>query len=279
MRESSIFSVLPRLFLSGDKTILSRDCSHHVMNKLSRAPLQEVIFEVRWDLQVNAQTRQEFDPKVELALGKLQGFARNKFPFYRRKMPQEIPVHALPYQAVHQFWRDQRVWPVIQLGPGIFTVNDTDKNYEWTSSYFPQIEECLFWLYEAYDNDLRVRFCNLNYIDVIKLKDHGNPDDLRDFIAGNLKVRVSNEFQSPGSRGGINIMQTFNLEDGSMLSLVIADGLDQKTQDPILMWQTGITANQPFDKDRVLVWCQTAHSIVSDLFKEMTKGRLYDSFT
>ncbi len=54
------------------------------MSKLSNAPLQEVIFEVRWPLQPDESGRQLMDREYEMALGKFQAALKTDFP-YRTK--------------------------------------------------------------------------------------------------------------------------------------------------------------------------------------------------
>ena len=107
------------------------------MAKLPNAPLQEAVFELRWTLDVSTDDQQEIDAGYELAHGKFQAAAEADFPVYRRLFPASIPPALLNYKVVHQFWREDQQFPVLQLGPGVFTVNDTDQNYDfyWISRH------------------------------------------------------------------------------------------------------------------------------------------------
>jgi hypothetical protein len=74
------------------------------MPKLPKAPLQEAIFEIRWDLDVDPTSGQLFDPGFQLAQGKLRDIAKGKFPVFNRKLPHGFPEQMLPYQVVNQYW-------------------------------------------------------------------------------------------------------------------------------------------------------------------------------
>ncbi|MCB9287418.1 MAG: hypothetical protein H6560_08885 [Lewinellaceae bacterium] len=49
------------------------------MPKIPKAPLQEAVFELRWDLDVAPDTQQEMDMGFELAQGKLQALPQKNF--------------------------------------------------------------------------------------------------------------------------------------------------------------------------------------------------------
>jgi uncharacterized protein (TIGR04255 family) len=248
------------------------------MKKLPKAPLKEVIFELRWDLEVDDKTQQEYDKGYELAQGKFQSLIKNKFKFYTRNLPREIPEHLLNYKTVHQFWLKENTWPVLQLGPGIFTMNDTDKNYVWEDTFFPLIQSYLKLLFKAYENKININFCNLKYIDAVKINDYPDKNNILNFVKNNLKIKLEHCFDINGILENININQTFKLKDRSLLNIVIANGTDKNTKEPMLIWQTAVFKKTVFKNNEILKWCKNAHSIISPLFKKMTKGDFYDSF-
>jgi hypothetical protein len=50
------------------------------IKKLPYAPLQEVIFEGKWELSLDPQSKVFIDPEFQFALGKLQNSITSKFP-------------------------------------------------------------------------------------------------------------------------------------------------------------------------------------------------------
>src|SRR3990170_863114 len=101
---------------------MKRYTSNEHIEKLPNAPLQEVIFEIRWDLNINSAINREFDEGYAIALGQLVTLLKNDFPHVVCKIPGGFPTDLLNYSTVYQFWKGENIWPVLQLGPGIFTV-------------------------------------------------------------------------------------------------------------------------------------------------------------
>jgi len=170
------------------------------------------------------------------------------------------------------------VWPVLQLGPGIFTVNETELNYDWTKTYFPLIDRALDWVHEAYDGNLRINYASLRYVDSVKLKDYGFDGMWQEFIQKHFNFAFVNNFNSRGLIKGIQFDQYFELEDKSELYISMNSGKYRKTEEEALIWQTAVLKSGKFEKDSLIRWVKDAHSITSDLFKEMTESRFYDSF-
>lgn len=249
------------------------------MNRLPRAPLQEVIFEIRWKLETDPSTGQMIDKHFELAGGRLQDLTKAEFPFYNRKIPGFIPFQQFPYQIIHQFWKGNGLWPVIQLGPGIYTVNDTDKNYEWNKTYLPLIKKGIEWLYQSYSDPLEINACSLRYIDSVKVKEHSFTGNWSEFIYKNLKIKIENNFKTTGKQEHLQMHQTFLLDNGNDFSLSINDANDAKTGETVLVWQTVVIHKVKINKEHLIDWVREAHKTTSDLFKEMTKGDFYDSFS
>lgn len=248
------------------------------MDKLPKAPLQEAVFELRWDLDIDSETQQELDLGYELAQGKLHQLAEKEFPVRTRRAPAGLPSSALNYKVVHQFWKGDGVFPVVQLGPGLFTVNDTDLNYNWNSTFFPLIKRSLIWLYKAYEDKIQPNFVNLRYIDSVKLTNYDFSGDWLGFIKKNLKVDISNNFDHRGALKHININQSFDLSEGIELNITINSGLSKPNDQPVLIWQIGVIEVGQFQMHEILSSLERAHEHTHNLFVEMTKGQFYDSF-
>lgn len=99
--------------------------------KLPKAPLREVIFELRWGLGYDPSSKQELDLGFDMAQGQFKHLVEQEFPFHRRLTPQNFPLSLFSHKVVHQFWKAENTYPLLQLGPGLFSQNDTEKNYVW----------------------------------------------------------------------------------------------------------------------------------------------------
>jgi uncharacterized protein (TIGR04255 family) len=244
--------------------------------KLSKAPLQEVIFEANWELDVHGETNQLFDPGYELAQGLFAEIVQNEFPVHKQVIPPFFPPQLLAQaqKPVHQFWKAERQWPVLQLGPGVLTVNDTEKNYVWESTFRPMAEKALDAVYKSYQSKLRFNKVNLRYIDAADFAAVPRTE-LFDFIRKNLQTRVEKDFEIEGSLSNLNVSQTYTLDEGSQLTLVISTGERNKVR--AVVWQTAISKEGIQKTEEIKQWLVYSHSTISNLFKRMLRKEYYDS--
>jgi uncharacterized protein (TIGR04255 family) len=246
------------------------------MSRLTNAPLQEVIFELRWELQVDEKSNNLMDKGFELALGAFGRIIKNYFPEVVKKASADLPMQVLQYQPIYQFWSQGHSWPVIQLGPGIMTVNETDENYDWNEMFFPLIKNAIEWLNEAYDSKLNITVASLKYIDTIKIDDY-NFDDWNGFINENFAFNFHNKFENSQRLKKFSFSQIFEIENKSNLHLTISNGKNKKNQE-VLIWQSAITSNNEQSVSDIVNWIDFAHIKTSELFKNITKKEFYASF-
>lgn len=250
-----------------------------MIKKLPKAPLQEVIFEVRWDLDLDPETQRLQDNGFDLALGKFANAIEGQFSFPLKKVPGDIPIDFFNHQPVHQFWTNEQTWPVVQLGPGIMTFNDTDNNYEWENNFFPTLKILLAQLCKAYSKSKGLNFTDytLRYIDVVKIADYSF-ENWSTFIQSSLNFSFENLFDTRGKLKEFNFQQTFEQPDGGGLTIVIANGKNKKREE-VLIWQIAITQNKKADLEALLEWVKNAHEVTSQVFLEICKKEFYASFT
>ena len=247
--------------------------SDHVA-KLSKAPLQEVIFEAFWELSVNPQTKQPHDPGFELAQGVFAENVSERFPYHKRMPHLIVPPFLMNPQPVHQFWHGEGEWPVLQLGPGLFAANETEKNYVWDSEFLPVIRYGLEAVVRSYKTPPPFNRVSLRYIDAVELEGEFK-DDFIMFIETNLQIRVDRGFEMDGTISNQMVNQTHKLEDGSVLNLMVSDG--QRNAKPAVVWQTVVMKEGRFSVDDIREWVPNAHSVCSGLFRKMLRKGYYDS--
>lgn len=246
------------------------------MSRLPSAPLQEVIFEVHWDLSTEDSSDKKIDLGLELAVGALRNLVKNKFPVFKKKHPDWFPADLLAHNAHYQFWTEERKWPVLQLGPGIFTINDTDENYDWDGSFLPIAKDSLANLYLAYENKLAPTKLQLRYIDSVDVENH-NFVNWIDFFNKNFNINFSNQFNPQGKIHDFRLEQTFKLEDNNLLKLVFTNG--KSTNRNMFIWESSVYSKQSFNKDEILPWLENAHKCTSQLFRDILTPDFYASFT
>lgn len=248
-----------------------------IREKLPKAPLKEVIFEIHWQLEVNKQGL-KYDPFYEFGKGIFYDRIKSRFPV-KKDIPypraQNIRIIESP---LHQFWSSELSYPVIQIGEGILTINDTDKNYKWEDTYKGNIEFALKCLFGSnLDHVFPFNKLVLKYMDAVDIT-HDDSTNLYDFIGKNLRVELRNAFKISGKNKALNIVQTFTMEDDSELLLSISSGKNNKTLQPAIVWNTGIAKIGKFDRNQILPWAELAHDRISNLFHSMLDQDFYASF-
>lgn len=237
--------------------------------KLKNAPLKEVIFELFWECSIDG-TGIQVDDGFDLAQGIFSNKLKNQFPVHRKLIPENalFKVFGAP---IHQYWKGQMQWPVVQHGQGMIAINEVEKGYEWEGSFKPIIISTIQELVESYDRKLTFNKCRLQYIDACELTDQ----EPYDFAKENLQTYVSTGYPTPGIQTGFNIQSTFQLDHETQMALTITNGIDNQSQKKSVIWTTLVEKNGKMRVNDVISWIDFAHSETSSMFKKMLKPDFY----
>jgi uncharacterized protein (TIGR04255 family) len=243
-------------------------------HKLKNAPLQEVIFELFWKLPLD-ESGFPYDPGIDRALGKFETAIVEHFPVYKRTMPEGLNLRVYP-KPIHQFWKGELTWPVIQIGPGILAVNDTDLNYSWKDNFQANIQRAVDALKRSYASGLQLERAKLQYIDAVEY----DPavESPQDFIARNLNTELQNRYPVSGNARGVNVSQSFQMPYDSALLLNIQTGRHNKTGNPAIIWITAVERAGDFDFQDLDNWLEFAHETTSETFVSMLNREFYAGF-
>ena len=244
--------------------------------KLKNAPLREVIFELLWKLPVN-EAGMAFDPSFELALGHYSSSMKRRFPIRKRTVPDGFPVRA--YKPLHQFWSGELRWPVVQFGPGLLTVNDTDVNYSWLGNYRDNLAFAIDVLWESYGQEggtLEVEKVRLTYVDAVEYD--CEKETASEFVARNLNTELVCAYPLPGKPIDLNIAQGFELSEKSKMLITIQNGEHHQTGRPAIIWTTAVEKVENIAKEDLLHWLDFAHDLSSNTFVNMLNPDFYGSF-
>jgi uncharacterized protein (TIGR04255 family) len=135
-----------------------------------RAPLVEVIAEVRWALkkvEVGPPDAQ-IDPYYDLFKEQfLEGAFAKDLPHRHELVPSAIPLELLPAQPRWRLRRSETTWPLVQIGPGILTVNIVPPYNGWKAfrPFLLAAVKELFRCYPLAERTLRISRLHLRYID------------------------------------------------------------------------------------------------------------------
>jgi uncharacterized protein (TIGR04255 family) len=251
---------------------------------LKNKPLVEAIFELRWNLESKEGT--EIDPQYKLLIGRIFDKILGDYPDHVSLPSATIPDEFAAYVVQHQFRTSDKVWPLVQLGPGIVTLNET-QGYVW-SDFRQRIEKLLAALYQAYpnaENSLKFKQLLMRYIDAVDFDfDH---DDIFSFLSSHLKTKAELHqklFEDTGVQKSPTVLDlTFSFPCSNpkgAASLRLAKGLRNGNK-PSLLWEThvhAVTPDVPPDPQSIMHWLDAAHDLTHDWFFKMIDGPLHERF-
>lgn len=246
---------------------------------LNNKPLVEAIFELRWVLPQGG-----IDPNYKFILGKVHDQIQEIYPFYEPLPTSQIPEELIRYNVQHRFRASENKWPLIQLGPGIITLNDTD-GYVW-EDFIKRVGSLLTVFFQSYPskNELKIKALQIRYIDSIGFS--FNQERVLDFLRDKMKIDISlykSLFDGTGvveSPIGLDLRFSFesNKPPGN-IQMRFARG--QKDTDDIIFWETILETNThsvPQDKETINQWIVDAHFLTDDWFFKIIEGDLERRF-
>lgn len=239
--------------------------------KLKNAPLKEVIFELFWECSIDG-TGMQVDDGFDLAQGIFSNNLKSNFPIHKKLIPENLPFKVFG-APIHQYWKGQMQWPVIQHGQGMIAVNEVEKGYEWEETFKPNVISTVHKLVESYDRHLNFTKCRLQYINARELTDQ----EPIGFVNEYLQTQISAGYPSPGNLSGFNIQTNFQLSSDTQMALTITNGIDNQTQNKTVIWTTLVEKNGKMQTEDVLLWIDFAHDHTSSIFKKMLKPDFYAS--
>jgi len=251
---------------------------------LKNKPLLEAIFELRWELQ-EPQTGMKIDPHYKILIGRVYDRVHNEYPFHEQLPTATMPDEIAAYVVQHRFRKDRDKWPLIQIGPGIMTLNDTD-GYVW-DDFEKRIISVLGTLFESYpeaEKNLKINGLLLRYIDAIEF-DYGK-DNIFNFLKEKMKITV-NLHEKLFEETGVNMLPLgydlrFSFPSTKPKGAVLLRFSRGKRKEvDALIWETmvqSIAEDAAKAKEDIATWIKGAHDLVHDWFFKIIEGELLKRF-
>ncbi len=246
---------------------------------LKNKPLVEVIFEVRWQLQ-ELKEGGKIDPHYKLLVGRLYDRCNKEYPYHEQLPTALMPDEMLENVIQHRFRKGETTWPLIQIGPGIFAVNDTN-NYVW-NDFEKRTLKGVSTLFEIYPDskNLIISDLMLRYINAVKF-DFEN-DDIFQFLRDKMQLEISMPSQLfeevEVEKKPLNFNWVFSFPCAKPKATITLGFGRGKTQDTdALVWETLVQSKSPdipklpSELDR---WLNDAHDIAEDWFFKLAENLL-----
>lgn len=252
--------------------------------KLNRAPLIETILEVRWQL-IEQSPGLSTDPRYKILVGRLYDRLSDEYPFHEPLPTASMPDEMLGYVVQHRFRTGQNQWPLVQVGPGLATLNET-KKYTW-DDFEPRCQRLVNTLFETYPDEnhsLVITNLQLRYIDAIPFDFTHN--DILAFITENLKINLSfppSFFENAPIQAtpeALNALFVFPITEPKG-NIRLRFGRGKRDQDDALIWETVVqseSADLPALPNQFKDWLSAAHTLTHNMFFKLIEGSLEELF-
>ena len=265
---------------------------------LNNKPLVEAIFEIRWRLEAESEVNiidkdgmkhpTRVDPHYKLLIGQLYDKIKNDYPFHQELPASKMPDEISAYVIQHRFRKAENLWPLIQIGPGILTVNDT-VDYVW-GDFLVKIENVLKILYEIYpksDENLMINGLMLRYIDAVDFD--FDKDYVFDFLKNQLKTEINLHpelFKDTNvKRKPMKFDLKFDFKSENPKGLIFlrfSKGYNKDLNQYAILWETVVKSDQddiPNDLNSIMKWINNAHDLADDWFFKLIEGELEERFS
>ncbi len=244
---------------------------------LPNAPLKEVLFELHWDLEYISEEKILFDKGFEKAVLNFTNACQQNFKEIAILKPENIPPIAFINRVTHRFFKIKGKHPLYQLGPGVFTVNDDNKNYIW-KDFIEMVDNGINCLRSSYEKELVPSKVQLRYIDSVSPYVLGNSDKF-EFLKKHLQINVETYSFVKGKLNDVQFTNSFSIDDERTLNLIVSTGIDKKTKEDVIEWHTFISNKKRLSWEELIEWAQKSHEICSSTFKNMVSDELYEYFS
>jgi len=264
-------------------------------SRLPKAPLAEVVFELRWALQDSADSPPVLhsDPGLMPLLTNFTSHIKKAgFASFKDMSPAlQTGAHGV---ARRFYKRAGSEFPIMQIGPGIFATNESAA-YEW-KTFKAQVVRGLNALLQSYPKldffSIRPIHIELRYIDAFDRSLFGNAS-LFDFLHRGTTVKIEFPFAFDANRfdgdvaGRLVIARKVKGSPDTSFVCDIGSGRKNDTQEEIVRLETkvfsvksevpSLKAHKKFLAD-VETWLERAHSVTSPFFKQFVTPALMKKF-
>jgi len=248
---------------------------------LSKKPLIEAILEIKWRLP-DESSAPPVDADYRLFVGRFFDRMREHYPSFETLPTAQVPEGMLQHVAQYRFRVQEGKWPLVQIGSGLLTLNDTE-GYRW-EDFESRAILALDVLTASYPVELHIKSLLLRYINAVQVD--FETCDITIFLRDKLKVGVMFPDALFQSGDAERTVQALALQAGfrstkppGNVQLKFARG--KAREKDAVIWETSVHS---FEKDLPALprefssWLGAAHEIAEDWFFKLIDGDLLHQF-
>ena len=250
--------------------------------ELKNPPIVEALIEIRWKLQKGSGPN-PIDPHYQLLVGSLYSKIKDRYEFHEALPVSQVSDEVTGSVVKHRFRVAEGEWPLIQIGPGVMTVNQT-KRYSTYESFKPLVLDAIKHLYAEYGGELVIEKLLLRYIDAKKFDYAEN--DVCEFLSSKMGIEIKH-FDSVYQEGAIekkptslHLQSSFRCNDPAgtaTLSFSTGSHKDERS----IVWNQILQSegdDVPDMPDGFEEWIDGAHRVVKKWFDDLIEGDLKREF-
>lgn len=240
------------------------------MSKLPKAPLVEVIFEIRW----NSTNKQEMD-KFQLLIGAIYAALKDLYCKPDNLLPDpNIPIQVLLGKPIYRAKKKSGEPILYQLGPGLLSINYVGSDYDW-AIFYQEICRIVLIFKQLYPfNSKKEIQMGLKYLDFFDF----NFEQENIFALLKEKFHLSIDAEFIKESIGLNF-STIQKIDDSFFNITINTGkLNDQRSGLIVESRLSNTKLSEVFFDNFEQELTNFHEKLSAFFKSLTEGELYNSF-
>ncbi len=255
--------------------------------KLRRKPLLEAVFELKWNTRDHDQAG-PVDPDYTFLIGLFKNAVRDRFPEAVQLPTSQIPLEMAGHVAQYQFRVGKNEWPLVQLGPGVMTVNETE-SYEWEDRFEADCKNAVEKLLDVHPSIESVQpfQAQLRFINGIAI-DHGEnalsvlEEQLNTHVT--LPGRVMDVVGSGATPTGLGMSFSYPISDPRS-TLIVKFNRGKAHDRDALIWELSVLSGQEqmgtFFRE-YSTWLDSAHAKAEAAFfgflsEEMLRRFEYES--
>lgn len=154
---------------------------------LNHKPLAEAILELKWNWQLGVGKLGN-DPNYRILLGRLSERVSTLYPVHEPLPTASAPDEMVSHFAQHRFRAREDGWPLVQLGPGVFTLNETS-GYTWLD-FKQRCEGAIEILMDSYPNREAFRPQSLTLWYINSVEHDYTKNNIFDFLKQKMKTKL-----------------------------------------------------------------------------------------
>lgn len=252
---------------------------------LLNPPLVEAIYELRWELQSDPQTGRLRDPSYPMMYGRIYEKLKRDFPLIEDLPSVQMHPEAGPFVVRHRMRKEKNGWPLMQIGPGIVTIND-GKGYSWT-----QFKRLILNVMASIAESYPAEMFPLNFIKSEMRYINAVPFDIQKesplaFLGEKLNMKVdvnsqlfeTNNVVDKANAVSLNLAYALNRPVGNVM---LSANLGQIDGTPAYIIQSvtqSVGETVPQEEAGMEQWLEEAHEVAEHCFLSLSKGDLLKKF-